>query len=110
MFAVLWIPAFAGMTGDSGNDGGIAGMMRGDREWTGEESEWGICRSRFALGFGRLGRFANPAVFVRIRIYGIGGIFRISFRADYAFRITQNHAKTGTGGRLPVEGARLVES
>ena len=42
---------------------------------------------------------------VRIRIYGIGGIFRISIRPACAFHITENLAKTNLGERLPIEYA-----
>ena len=46
-------------------------------------------------------------VFVRIRIYGISGIYRISIRlAQLAlFAITENPAKPNTDKRLPLEDA-----
>ena len=43
--------------------------------------------------------------FVRIRIYGIGGIFRISFRPDCAFRHNENPAKRNVDERLVCEDA-----
>ena len=46
------------------------------------------------------------ARFVRIRIFRIGGIFRISIRLDCAFRRNPKSAKTNTDERLPVEDAR----
>ena len=82
-----------------GNDGEKAGMDGGRMGVGGFDARG----SRLVSG-GWIVR--RPRVFVRIRIYGIGGIFRISFRLDYAFRITENHAKTNMDGRLPVEGAR----
>ena len=42
-------------------------------------------------------------VFVRIRIYWIGGIFRISLRPARLFAITENPAKTNTDKRFPIE-------
>ena len=40
---------------------------------------------------------------VRIRIYGIGGIFRISIRPACAFRITENLANPNWDECLPDE-------
>ena len=45
-------------------------------------------------------------VFVRIRIYRIGWIFRISLSPNPRFRITENPANRNMDKRLPVEDAR----
>ena len=47
--------------------------------------------------------FANWRGFVRIRIYGIGGIFRISILSSRAFRIEENPAKTNVDERLSIK-------
>ena len=72
MFADLWIPAFAGMTGE-GENGGVESGNGGAEIW-----EW------------RRG-------FVRIRI---GGICRISFRPACAFPHIRNSRQAEYGQAL----------
>ena len=50
----------------------------------------------------------GSSVFVRIRIFRIVRIFRISFRPTYSSVITENPAKTNTDKRSPVADARAV--
>ena len=47
-----------------------------------------------------MGKGADSAI-VRIRIYGIGGIFRIALRPTRAFAIIGNYAKRNMDKRLP---------
>ena len=50
-------------------------------------------------------------VFVRIRIYRIGGIFRISLSPNPRFRIAENPAERNMDKRLPIEarGGRILK-
>ena len=48
--------------------------------------------------------------FVRIRICGIDGIFRISFRPTRAFAAIGNPSKRNVGKRPPDEDARAVKN
>ena len=57
-----------------------------------------------------LGTLGRLRVFVRIRIYRIGGIYRISLRPACAFAITENLGKTIADEGLPVERRALEES